>query len=384
MNSIDTITTLFGYFIYMASFIYSYSINWNKCNWFAIISFIIIIGFRGCGFDYFGYKEVFDALIRLDLTVKTMFDEELFVGSAIKFELAYLFIIRIISCFSHSSIWFFSFIAALQIIPLDKFIRKHFQCQRERMFIAFMFFVSLIFLEVFNGMRQFATYLLWINTVIFIVEKNFIKYTLCIAILYLFHSSALMLWPLYFIIDKKLLNNKTILIFSYLLFIILSNKFIGILSALMDSAYLLIEGTEVIRSQYLQSDEQEKILSRSALVYIFRISTFLYLIMTRDKIYNKYGNFGVVFLNLTIVGYFLQELAFNMGVYRLNYYFYYNVFVSMALALECNFDRINNIIPKYMNIYNYYIVFLYLLWFANCVMKEAGGCAPYVLSKELF
>lgn len=368
----------------MICFIYSYSLKWDKCNWFAIISFILIIGLRGCGMDYFGYKEVFDSLIKFDLTINNMLDSDLFVGSGIKFELAYLIVIRIISFFSHSSIWFFSFIAALQIISLDKFIMKHFQLSKERMFIAFMFFGSLIFLEVFNGMRQFATYLLWINTVIFIVDRNFIKYTLSIVILYFFHSSAIMLWPLYFIVDKQLINNKTFLILSYCLFVILSNKFIDILSAIMDSAYLLVEGTDVIRSQYLQSDEQEKILSSSFLVYLFRFSTFIYIVLTSDKISNKYGKFGVLFLNMTIIGYFLQELAFNMGVYRINYYFYYNVFVSMALAFICNFDRINYIIPRYMKMYNYYIIFLYLLWFANCVMKEAGGCAPYELSKELF
>lgn len=376
--------TLIGYYVYMICFIYSYSFKWDKCNWFAVISFVLIIGFRGCGLDYFGYKELFDALVRNNLTINTMFDDELFVGFGIKFELFYLLAIRFISFFSHSSIYFFSLIAALQIIPLDKFIRNNFQSQKDRMFIAFMFFGSLIFLEVFNGMRQFVTYLLWINTVIFIVDRQFIKYTLCIVVLYFFHSSAIMLWPLYFIIHKQLINNKTILILSYLLVVLLFNKFIDVLSAVMDSAYLLVEGTDVIRSQYLQSDEQEKILSRSFLVYLFRFSTFIYIVLTSDKISNKYGKFGVVFFNMTIIGYFLQELAFNMGVYRINYYFYYNVFVSMALAFICNFDRINYMIPKFLKVYNYYIILLYLLWFANCVMKEAGGCAPYELSKELF
>jgi hypothetical protein len=85
---------------------------------------------------------------------------------------------------------------------------------------------------------------------------------------------------------------------------------------------------------------------------------------------------------MTFIGYLLAELSFNMGIYRINYYFFYNVFIVMGLMLYQTFSGYNRGKMQW-TIVAFGIMILYMAWFGNAVFKEANECSPYKLSPEL-
>ena len=363
----------------MLSVAYSYKCRWNRWNYYAIISFTIIIGFRACGIDYFAYKDLFDYLINIDagLTSKAYYMAQIYKQFPVHFEWAYLILIKLIKLFTTSSIPFFTSIAFVQIFCFDSIIRKY--ESRQRMFLVFTFFTTLIFVEVFNGMRQFAAYFLFLCLVPYIETRNWRKFFLFGALLYFVHSSTLFLLPLYFFIHKDFLKGKMSQLMIYFLVVLLSAVFIDQLKLILNWLFAFLDGSAYVRSQYLNVDEQIKGTSASMLVYIFRFSTIIFMVLNSKKFKEAYGAKGVILYNMTFIGYLLLELSFNMGVYRLNYYFYYNVFFVMGCMLFrclCGSDKK----PAYQKGYAVFLMALYVLWFVNSVIKGAGGCAPYVLA----
>ena len=71
----NTLPTLLFYLFYMLSVIISYRLKWKKINWFAVVSFTLLLGLRGNGIDYHGYSDQFDYLYSLNYG---LFDENFF------------------------------------------------------------------------------------------------------------------------------------------------------------------------------------------------------------------------------------------------------------------------------------------------------------------
>ena len=167
------------------------------------------------------------------------------------------------------------------------------------------------------------------------------------------------------------------LILSFVLF---TSIFLDQLKTFLDGLYMYFQDTTYFQSKYLLSNEQEKSLTVSGLVHFYRFSLFLFLLINSDDFKNHYGRMGIVFYNLSYIGLILLELSFNMGVYRINYYFFYNIFVVLGLM---TFQNLSNNKSPLMKFFTLYIVLLSFAWFCNSVIKGANGCAPYVLSNEL-
>lgn len=380
----DNIDTLLFYLVYMAVFILSYQIRWKNFNWFAIISFTLLVGFRGVGIDYHGYKAQFLFLSNLPYG---LFDSRYFNAyidrwSTTQFEPFYLLLIKIIKYFNGENYWFFTVIAFFQIFFYENFVRKF--KKGEKMMIAFIFFGSLIFIETFNAMRQFLAFFAYLNIVHYIPERNWRKYFAYGILLYCFHSSVIFLLPLYFFIDKDILKGKKLFqVGIYLLVIAGSTYFINQLSNLLNLFYAVTGDVEGLKTQYLDADVQALSTNRNFMTHVFRFITFIVMVYYGDNFKEKYGKNGVIFYNLTFIGYLLTELAFNMGIYRITYYFYYNVFMVMGLIL---YQSLIKFVRGYVFQGTVAIstMLLYVAWFSNAVIKEANECAPYKLSPELY
>ncbi|MEG0579281.1 MAG: EpsG family protein, partial [Niameybacter sp.] len=67
----------------------------------------------------------------------------------------------------------------------------------------FLYFATVIFYVTMNGMRQAFVASIFFGGVRFIIKGNPIKYCVMVLILSLFHSSAIILLPLYFIVRQE-------------------------------------------------------------------------------------------------------------------------------------------------------------------------------------
>jgi hypothetical protein len=380
----DNYDTLLFYLIYAAIFILSYQVKWKRRNWFIIITFTLLVGLRGVGIDYHGYKGQFEFLSHLHYG---LFDSRYYNAyidewSTTQFEPFYLLLIKVIKFFNGENYWFFTVIAFLQIFFYENFVSKF--KKGEKMMMAFVFFGSLIFIETFNTMRQFVAFFAYLNIVHYIPERNWKKYFGYGILLYCFHSSIVFLLPLYFFIDMDLLKGKKILqIVVYLVVVVGSTYFVNQLSELMNHFYAATGNVEGLKTQYLDADVQTLEANKSAMTHVYRLITFVFMVYCSDEFKEKYGKNGVIFYNMTFIGYLLTELAFNMGIYRMTYYFFYNVFIVMGLMLYMYLQKFKrgHVIE---GVVAGLIMALYVAWFSNAVIKGANECAPYELSPELF
>lgn len=68
---------------------------------------------------------------------------------------------------------------------------------------VFLFITSLEFYWLFNGIRQFVVAAMFFVAFRLVVEKKFIKFLLLVFVMYFIHSTAIILIPIYFIVNMK-------------------------------------------------------------------------------------------------------------------------------------------------------------------------------------
>lgn len=356
---------------------YSYRLDWKRGNWFAVVSFVLLLGLRGNGLDYEIYNQAFRKLVENNAPLFSDTYLNTLKYFSVHFEIGHLVYIKLISLFTHNSIFFFSMLAFIQVFFFDLFIRQ-FEKKRERFFLAFFFFTTLIFCNVFNGMRQFAAFLMFINGYKFIVNRDLKKYVVWVLVVSTIHKSILIMLPFYFFIDKDFLQARKIQATIYLVVMGFSNAFSNELRTIL---YGLNYAADDGYSGYFQRDMFELDTTLSPLVLFFRLSTFFFVLFYSKQFKERYGRLGIIAYNFLFMGFLLQELSFNLAILRINIYFYYVGFVVMALITYNNlYGKRNELKGK---VVTYGMIVLHMAWFANCVLKGASGCAPYILSRYL-
>lgn len=364
----------------MITLIVSYRFPWKRFNWYAVISFTILLGIKGNGIDYGIYNYAFSLLVNNPNSLFSSNYLDMLQDNMVGVDFGYLHlaVIKLISFISSSSVWYFSFLALLQILGLDLFIQQ-FRKKSIKCLLVFFFFTTLMFSETFIAMRQISAFLLYLPLIKFIINKDLKKYVIGCVLLATIHKSILIMLPVYFLVDKNYLKSIKLQIILYLFVIILASflekRIGGLLMALFSNA------EDFNYAGYFNDAETFKFtVNRSALVYFFRFSTFVFLVSNYKNFVKRYNTLGIVFYNLVYLGYLIQELSFNLSIYRVNYYFYYNSFVVLTLMVYDKFAYSNNNLQK---VFGSYIIVLYSLWFSNCVLKGAASCAPYELCRDV-
>ena len=375
----------YGFYVFvMLTIMVSYQYKWKHANWYAITCIGLLLGLRGCGTDTLAYRSSFYLYVNMDAG---LFDPKYYspyynplYESDPRTEWFYLILIKAIKIFSQTSVWYFLIIDFLSIYLLDRFIRRF--SEKERMFIAYFFFTSLVFVQMFNTMRQCLAFMAFLNITEYITNRNWRKYYICNVLLFTLHKSTLMLAPFYLFIHKDILKSRFLQFIVYFSVAIFSAVFIEQLKTVMDALYLVIDGSDAIKTSYLNSEEQALEMKESIWTRIFYFGTMIYVIYHSKKFKNAYGHLGVVIYNFMFIGMLINNVAFNRGVERINDYFDSFLFIVLGLMVYQSFFGYlkNNFL---MRCYTFGILLLYFVWFANCVLQGAAECAPYLLNPDL-
>lgn len=162
-----------------------------KLSIFNIVACILLAIFGGIrygvGTDFYNYEEIFSTLKNTgvaytEIGFNTMANLVFSLGFSI--QVAFL-LSSFIICYC-----FYRYIKDNSIHPgLSYFI-----------FFSFPIF----YLASFNGIRQFIAVAIFIYAIKFIKSKSFIKYMVVITIAVSFHKTAIVLYPMYFILNKKI------------------------------------------------------------------------------------------------------------------------------------------------------------------------------------
>lgn len=243
--------------------------------------FTFFICLRGCIFvDWVIYRQVYIQTPKL-----SDFDIQRLEGG---FELGYSFFSSLIKTFTDNYFVFQFLNSVIDLLLLTIFIRYYFD--NRYYLLAFVFyFITTGFLIEFNLFRNAKSILLFMVSLRYIESKKCVKYYALNLLGLLFHSSALIFFPLYFILGRNFKKNTiNILVLIGFLFFIFHIPFSKIL---LKFCLLPLKGLRLyyIANFYLDSSvfNTVRLMSFGTLEKIF---TFIFLQHYKTKINNKKVN----------------------------------------------------------------------------------------------
>lgn len=330
----------------------------------ALILFSLIIGFRhNVGVDWESYKLNFELLKDSPLI---SFNEQ-------KNEIAFFYINKIIIALGLGFQWMFFTMAMITwyfyFKSLPKFLLP---------LLLFFLFVDEYFFWSMNGVRQFVAMGIWLFSTRYILNKKLFKYVIFILIASLFHRSALVLLPLYFLPYTKIHNRY----FWLVLFVI--TFFIGNINFLLDLIKPGLQsigqkvGVFEVYNYYLERDQIEINTDvQLGLGYIFKLLVNAFLIIVSSLVIKKHPKTSLFFV-LFFIGTIFFNLFYSIQLLgRINNYFLIMRSVVIAISIWYFWKT------KEYRIYIYLFCLLYFIIFLVSIYNSSNLCSPFRFTFQL-
>lgn len=336
--------------------------NYKKYNKVFIIiatlSLIIVSGFRyKSGTDFHTYTELFEITANskgpIDLKEST--------------DVGFTIFCKILSSVSKDPQIMFlgaSIITNILIVCILAKYSKRFELS------MWLYITTFTYYSTFNGLRQWmAAAIIFTGTKYLIKERNFKKYFIIILFASLFHASALVMIPIYFVVNSKTFSIRNLyMILGFMFAVFVYSKFISVLEVLLQSTQY---------SHYIEifKTDTNGIHPLRLIVYFIPVGIFcLY-----HKVLNKENDIRIDRLgNLCIIGFLIMFMALRQVFFaRLIFYFdlYYLLLIPMLVDIgNKKFKR-----GFYYTICTGYFAFSYLL-----LISGDAWILPYTLKITLF
>ena len=294
----------------------------SNIKWYIAI-FTLISGLRYCvGGDYFSYAKIFE--------------KGLIVEERANQEILWNWLVKITSDLSLTSVFGFSICGFLQIYFLVK------ACGNKKFMLLtlpFVMFGSRYFLDMEGAVRQMtaACFFVWFSK--FIIERNFIKYAICVLAASLFHHSAFILLIFYFIPDTLNLAGKPkIMIAIFLICFVLgiSPQFNNVVEYIENFAVFLgYSEYETRVSIFLTDLSRQETLAFGPMMlsyFIVALSTILFGPFLRNKYLADNKNLNLWY-NLSFIYACLYFLVANTSHIFIRPIQYFEFFQMMSVSL---------------------------------------------------
>lgn len=215
-------------------------------------------------------------------------------------------------------------------------------------YILLVLFLSCIELGWMNGIRQSIASCIFVYATTFIEIKQPIKYIITILFAMQFHSSAIILLPIYFITYLPVLKNKWFPIGIYLVALFVNILPVERFDILFTQAANLLGYGDVYNSENALVELEQ---SGTGIGRIILNTIFLIIILYSNKLKQFFQNderwYAIVY-NLFLIGMF-GNIAFNKCVVLLRPFGYFRVFWAIMAGMLIyyflkNRTRQNNIV----------------------------------------
>lgn len=194
----------------------------------AIIQLVFILGFRllgTVGKDWIYYSRYYN--LQLDWNLTEILEYE-------RYEIGFKLLTKGISIIFNNTQFYIFFIGLISTIPVAYIIYKY-----SRMpFLSLTLYIALDFYAFnFAGLRQGIAIAIIFFSYKYIIENKILKFIFCIILATLFHTSAIVFLPIYFIRKIKITKLKIVFfaIIAILIFIFKSQIFLIINSFFYDN-----------------------------------------------------------------------------------------------------------------------------------------------------
>lgn len=218
---------------------------------------------------------------------------------------------------------FFFFITSIITVPLlCSFLMRKNDVMYSSL-VIFILFPTLYF-NTFNLVRQFFSAAIFLFAIRYINDRKCMQYLLCIVLACTMHLSSIVLFPLYFFLDKR--YSLKIYLLLLLLFVLAAFSIDPILQNIqfLGSRYSL----------YAESDEQ---LGSSLMVLLYNV---VFVVMLIKKSYFNNDSYSRIIFNLQFLLVIFSDLALiNYFFYRLSVYFIPVIAITLPKTLYILFKN---------------------------------------------
>lgn len=317
--------------------------------YFIALILILFSGLRECvGTDFNMYKNIFYNLNNL---------ENYYLG---EIEKGYVLLNKVLySINQHHRILFIG-TSAMIVGLIFNCIYKY----SKNYLLSILLFIGMgYYHSSFNGIRQYIALAIFVYSIRFIINKNFKKYVICIFIAILFHNTAVMMLPIYFINRIRFNKKRFLLTIIPILLIGFSYKFI-------------ISNLNILSPHYYQKYLNNKYLSLGVggiTNYIYIISfivIYIISILRYNSIIVKYENVRIFIILCGISISFMLLGLKSLLFFRISLYFsiFYIFLIPMII------DTLN--IKLRLAIYPIGIVWLFYFYTTTLLYRD--GAIPYI------
>lgn len=298
--------------------IFSKQINIKKFNIFDFVLITIMIficGFRkNVGTDFLLYSRMYNNI--------SIFP---------RVEIGFKYLINFMSGMGLSSFWFFFLTSSLTILIVYYIIKKISDKPSESLFL----FITLGYFSLqFNIIRQCLAIAVSLYSIKFIIKKDFFKYFVCILMASLFHTTALIMFPFYFI-SKINISKKRCVEILIILFIV---------SLMYNQIICLIVRYFPTYEVYLTINNYTYDAAGvgSYLIILFNLLLFSVILINKSKLvkYNKNNN---IYINMILFSFFYYFLSLNNTVMiRPGYYLSISFIFILPDLYQVNKKKLND------------------------------------------
>lgn len=322
----------------------------------SIIAILIIGGLRfEVGTDWFSYKNIFNSVSLI--SELTSFRVE-------KGFLLFVFIIKnIINDYS-----FFVFIFFLATFSVKLVIIKKYSTD---IFISLMIYFSMVFLLYdINGIRQGMAIGIGLLSIPYILSRNLTRFILVIILAALFHTSALILLPFYWIANMEFSKKKLIILTIGVLLISIPLRSFILNNPLMQ--YLLTIDRLSQYDSYLKDSKMNSTVPLLSIAVLQRFVVFIFIMVNYEKLIAN-DKFKRLLLNgyvLSIIVFLLFSFSAEFAA-RLGFYYKSLEILIIPLIISSQARLSNRIILLFL-----FLVFS-LLGVYRLLAIEGGNLIPF-------
>lgn len=278
-----------------------------------------------------------------------------------KFELSFNLLIEGLNYLNLPAQSFFVVTSFIILLFIFRGIEKS---GKYKTIILFLFLASGSYFRSLNIIRSSMAAALFFISLKYIINRNFLKYTILIIIGTTLHFSMIIVFPIYFIVHK---NYKNIV---YWIGIALIPIFYFIIS-IKDYINYIILITPDEYAFYLKDDtygNNMKVGLGMSLIYTYILGIIM--VIAKKKIELKNKNYHIIF-NLFYLWYFLSFIFIQVRIFgRINTYFELFAIVAISYLIDA-FDKKSRIWIVLL------IIIPYILFIVKKLMIGKYGVVPY-------
>lgn len=268
-----------------------------------------------------------------------------------RFEFGYKLINKLISLFTLNEQLFLTIMATISVIPVSRFIYKY----SKMPFLSFGLYVAFNFYSfTFSGLRQAIAFGVILISYDYVVNRKIKSFILCVLLASMFHQTAVIFLPAYFLSEVKI-NKKSIsiiLIFNLILYAIKNQMFELVIKYVFDSYDIIETGSK----NWMMLG-----------VLIVSLSLLFYKrVMEQDNTKNSIYMFVIVGVSLMLFS------TMGTNVMRMANYYYLFIIILIPEVLSSIKDKILFLTGGYIIIIG---IFVLHTWFLLC--QDTYHIVPY-------